>query len=69
MPSRRSGIAWAIAAAMLSWAPPAQAETYARAPAAQHQMDRTAEIALARTAAPPSISKDATVLVLGRQGL
>jgi hypothetical protein len=30
--------------------------------------DRNAEIALARTAAPPSISGDATVMVLGRQG-
>jgi hypothetical protein len=30
--------------------------------------DRNAEIALARSAAPPSISKDATVLVLGRHG-
>jgi len=30
--------------------------------------DRNAEIALARTAAPPSISQDATVLVLGRHG-
>jgi hypothetical protein len=30
--------------------------------------DRDAEIALARTAAPPSLSKDATVLVLGRHG-
>jgi hypothetical protein len=30
--------------------------------------DRNAEIALARTAAPPSISKDATVMVLGRHG-
>jgi hypothetical protein len=31
-------------------------------------LDRNAEIALARTAAPPSISNDATVLVLGRHG-
>jgi hypothetical protein len=30
--------------------------------------DRNAEIALARTAAPPSISRDATVMVLGRHG-
>jgi len=30
--------------------------------------DRDAEIALARTAAPPSISRDATVMVLGRHG-
>jgi hypothetical protein len=38
------------------------------APLDQYLMeDRTAEIALARSAAPPSISKDATVMVLGRQ--
>src|SRR4030095_596222 len=30
--------------------------------------DREAEIALARSAAPDSISRDATILVLGRQG-
>ncbi|MGA7931423.1 MAG: hypothetical protein WCA20_36195 [Candidatus Sulfotelmatobacter sp.] len=30
--------------------------------------DRNAEIALARTAAPPAISRDATVMVLGRHG-
>src|SRR5215467_5486459 len=30
--------------------------------------DRNAEIALARSAAPPAIAKDATVLVLGRHG-
>jgi hypothetical protein len=38
------------------------------APIDQYLMDRTAEIALARTAAPDSISRDATILVLGRQG-
>src|SRR5690242_5320817 len=35
------------------------------APIAQYRMDRTAEIALARTAAPASISGDAEILVLG----
>jgi len=30
--------------------------------------DRDAEIALARSAAPPSVAKDATVMVLGRKG-
>jgi hypothetical protein len=34
----------------------------------QYLMERSAEIALARTAAPESISRDAKVLVLGRQG-
>jgi hypothetical protein len=31
-------------------------------------MDRDAEIAMARSAGPPSVAKDATVLVLGRHG-
>jgi hypothetical protein len=55
---------------------PAQATTDATktpyatmAPIEQYLMaDRDAEIALARTAAPPPIAKDATVLVLTRQG-
>jgi hypothetical protein len=37
------------------------------APIEQYRMDRDAEIALARTAAPPSISRDARVLVLGQK--
>ena len=39
-----------------------------RAPIGQYLMDRTAEIALARSAAPESISRNAEVLVLGRHG-
>jgi hypothetical protein len=38
------------------------------APIDQYPMDRDAEIALARSAAPDSISRDAEVLVLGRHG-
>jgi hypothetical protein len=38
------------------------------APIDQYMMDRDAEIALARSAAPASISSDAEVLVLGRHG-
>ena len=38
------------------------------APIEQYLMDRTAEIALARSAAPESISREAEVLVFGRQG-
>jgi hypothetical protein len=38
------------------------------APLGQYLMERTAEIALARSAAPVSISQDAGVLVLGRHG-
>ncbi len=37
------------------------------APIEQYRMNRDAEIALARTAAPPSISRDAEVLVLGQK--
>jgi hypothetical protein len=38
------------------------------APVDQYLMERDAEILLARSAAPHSISSDATVLILGRQG-
>src|SRR5208282_941332 len=38
------------------------------APIEQYLMDRDAEIALARTAAPDSVSRDAEVLILGRHG-
>jgi hypothetical protein len=38
------------------------------APIDQYLMEKNAEIQLARSAAPPSISRDATVLILGRQG-
>src|SRR5262249_40942669 len=40
----------------------------AMAPVEQYMMDRDAEIALARSAAPESISGDAKILVLGRHG-
>lgn len=46
-----------------------QTGTYPRmAPLAQYMMDRNAEIALARSAAPTSISKDSRVLILTRSG-
>ncbi len=38
------------------------------APVEQYMMERDAEIALARSAAPVNISRDATVLVMGRRG-
>ncbi len=38
------------------------------APIEQYLMDRTGEIALARSAAPDAISRDADVMVLGRHG-
>ena len=39
----------------------------AMAPIEQYRMDRDAEIALARSAAPASISKDASVMVMGQK--
>lgn len=59
--------------ALLIAAPQSHAQTAApsyprMAPLNQYLMDRDAEIALARSAAPGSISRDATVLVLGRHG-
>jgi hypothetical protein len=58
---------------MLGTAQPARSQNAARsypnmAPIEQYLMDQTAEIALARSAAPESISHDAEVLVLGRHG-
>src|ERR1700730_13553051 len=47
----------------------AQSDGYSTmAPVDQYLMERNAEILLARSAAPDSISSDATILVLGRQG-
>ena len=38
------------------------------APIEKYLMDRDAEIALARSAAPSSISRNATVVILGKNG-
>jgi hypothetical protein len=38
------------------------------APLDQYLMDRNDEIAMARSAAPPSVAKDATIMVFGRDG-
>jgi hypothetical protein len=47
----------------------AQSDKYLKmAPVDQYLMERNAEILLARSAAPDSISSDATILILGRQG-
>jgi hypothetical protein len=47
----------------------AQSDKYSKmGPVDQYMMERNAEILLARSAAPDSISSDATILVLGRQG-
>jgi hypothetical protein len=63
-------VAVALAAAMGSLPAPAAAPAYpAMAPVDQYLMpDEAAEIALARTAAPASISDGAEVMVLGRTG-
>jgi hypothetical protein len=46
----------------------AQWDKYSKmAPVDQYLMERNAEILLARSAAPDSISSDATILVLGRR--
>jgi hypothetical protein len=63
----------AFAVAALGASSPASAQDTkqpysAMAPIEQYLMDRDAEIALARSAAPDSISRDATVLVLTRHG-
>jgi hypothetical protein len=46
----------------------AQSDKYSKMAPDQYLMERNAEILLARSAAPDSISSDATILVLGRQG-
>ena len=51
-----------------SWAAQAQSAYASMAPLDQYLMDRGAEIALARSAAPEAISRDADVLVLGQRG-
>jgi hypothetical protein len=65
---------WALALALaLSAARNAQAQDAknpypSMAPIEKYLMDRDAEIALARSAAPSSISRDATVAILGKNG-
>jgi len=74
MNARRGALVVPVAILLLAWANarPAGAQTgdaYPNmAPVDQYLMDRADEITLARSAAPPSISKDATVVVLGRHG-
>lgn len=64
-----SALLIALAAAHHAMAGDAATPYPKMAPVDQYLMaDRNAEIAMARSAAPPSISGDATVLVLGRKG-
>lgn len=62
------GLALAFGAARHAQAQEAKTPYPSMASLDQYMMDRDAEIALARSAAPDSISHDATVLVLGRHG-
>ena len=50
-----------------SQAPDAASPYPTMAPIAEYRMDRDSEIALARTAAPAAISRDAEIMVLGRK--
>jgi hypothetical protein len=54
--------------ALVAQAQDAKAPYPNMAPVDQYLMERQAEITLARSAAPPSISQDAEVMVLGRHG-
>ena len=58
----------AVCAALLCASVAHAADYPAMAPLDQYMMDRSAEIALAKSAAPPSVADKATVLVLTRHG-
>lgn len=62
------GLLIALSASRQAGAQDAEAEYLSMAPIDQYLMERNAEIAMARSAAPESISRDAEVLVLGRHG-
>jgi hypothetical protein len=76
MGSNLSSRFFCVAAVLIALGPHASTQPQAAqtsypqmAPVAQYRMDsREAEIALARSAAPPSISGDAEILVLGAHG-
>jgi hypothetical protein len=58
----------ALAAPLQTRAQDSKAPYPSMAPVDQYLMDRNAEIAMARSAAPEAVSRDADVLVLGRHG-
>jgi hypothetical protein len=62
------GVALALALPSLTYAQDAKAAYPSMAPLEQYTMPRDAEIALARSAAPESISRDAEVMALGPHG-
>ena len=57
-----------VAAAWPAQAQDAKTPYTKMAPVDQYMMERSAEIAMALSAAPPSISQDAEVMVMGRHG-
>src|SRR5262245_60677431 len=64
-----SGVALVVALGGAVSNAAAQADKYPRMAAiGEYLMERDAEIQLARSAAPDSISRDASILILGRQG-
>src|SRR6266446_7329099 len=65
---KRFALLVVLATAYQAMAQDAKTTYPSMAPIEQYLMDRTAEIALARSAAPESISGDAEVLVLRRHG-
>ena len=62
------GIGIAVLLPASLWAQGTTSPYPTMAPIEQYRMDRDAEIALARSAAPPSISDSAEILVLGASG-
>jgi hypothetical protein len=61
-------LGWMLAPAQTTHAQDAKKAYPNMAPVDQYLMERDAEIALARSAAPDSISKNAEIMVLGRHG-
>jgi len=61
-------LAIAMSGAWQARAQDAKASYPSMAPLEQYLMERNAEVALAQTAAPESVSKDAEVMVMGRHG-
>lgn len=68
IPFRSLALVAVLAAAWQAMAQDAKAPYPSMTPLDQYLMERNAEIALARSAAPDSISRDAEVMVLGRHG-
>lgn len=68
MNGRMVGISLAVLLPSSLWAQGAAAPYPTMASADQYRMDRDAEIALAKSAAPAAISNDADILVMGESG-